>query len=55
MRKIVMSEEQRRRHYPYLKWAPGQYRWFETTNVVERHYSAKERAALYQRLRLRSG
>jgi hypothetical protein len=60
MRKVVMSEEQRRRYYPHLKWAPGQYRWFEATNIVDlwrywRHYSARERAAIYQRLRLRSG
>jgi hypothetical protein len=53
MHKMVMSEEQRRRDYPYSKWTPGQYRWFETTNVIDlwRLYSATERSAICQRLR----
>jgi hypothetical protein len=56
MRKMVASEEQRRRHYPRMKWIPGQYRWFESENVIDlwRRYNAAERMAIYQRLRLHS-
>jgi hypothetical protein len=52
MHEIVISEEQRRQFYPHLKWTPGQFRWFETPNVVDlwRLYSAKEKAAIYRRL-----
>jgi hypothetical protein len=55
MRKIVASEEQRRCHYPRMKWIPGQYRWFESENVIDlwRRYSAAERMVIYQRLRTR--
>jgi hypothetical protein len=57
MRKIVASEERRRRHYPRMKWIPGQYRWFESENVIDLwcRYSAVERMVIYQRLRRACG
>jgi hypothetical protein len=53
MHKIVQSEEQRRRDHPHLKWTPGQYRWFEATNVIDLwcRYCADEKAAICERLR----
>jgi hypothetical protein len=55
MREIVISEEQRRRFYPHLKWTPGQFRWFESANVVDlwQRYSAKQKAEIYRRLSAR--
>lgn len=52
MRKIVAAEEQRRHFYPHIKWVPGQYRWFESPNIIDlwQRYSATERAAISQRL-----
>jgi hypothetical protein len=52
MHEIIISEEQRRRFYPHLKWTLGQFRWFEATNVIDlwRLYSAREKAEIYQRL-----
>jgi hypothetical protein len=52
MRRIVVSEEYRRRYYPHIKWLPGQFRWFETTNVIDlwSHYDPAELAAICYRL-----
>jgi len=55
MHKMVAPEEQRRGSYPRMKWVPGQYRWFESENVIDlwRYYSPAQRAVISQRLRLR--
>jgi hypothetical protein len=52
MRKIVMSEEYRRRHYPHIKWIPGQFRWFETENVIDLwpYHDVAEQAAICYRM-----
>ena len=53
MCKITLSEEERRRQYPWMPWT-GSYRWFESENVIDLwpRYSAAERMAIYKRLRL---
>jgi hypothetical protein len=52
LRQLIVSEERRRRHHSQIKWVPGQYRWFETENVIDlwARYKPEERTAIIWRL-----